>query len=351
MAVEAQPDDGKNKEKIDRGKQIIGELASILKELPDSGVGELLGTGTMDSLLRAILDPSTVTNYPTYAEFFFQNKMRSTILAQTRFAITKNYSFKSAINGHEGYASPDIHQWFDDGIILLEGKEPFTGFIALYRNKEVKYAIAGRDARMGDELGPDDFIFIKQSEFGKYIKTIPPEQISDLKRPAIELKELLNENEDDEAKYQELLQKFPWVFGAEYSAIQGHRFFDNVNIPDFTGVRVRDGCRDIFELKPPTMKIFNKSGDFTLEFHKAWSQAERYLDFTIRNEDYLRKEKGLNFDNPKCYLILGWNLSEEELKKIRIKERSNPQIRLITYNDLIAFMENTIALLTRLRAA
>jgi len=264
--------------------------------------------------------------------------MRSTILAKIRYAISTNYSLKGKKDGREAFVSPDIHQWFEDGIILLEGKEPFSGFITLYRNKELKVAIANRDIEKGEDMGPDNLKFIKINEFKDYIKTIPPGQISDLERPIRELKDLINKDEMDESKYQELLEKYPWVFGAEYLTIQKHEYLDDENIPDFTGVKVRDGARDIFELKPPKMKIFSKSGDLTSEFHKAWSQAERYLDFAHRNEDYLRKEKGRVFDNPKCYLILGWNLSQKEIKTIRIKERGNPSIRLLTYNDLIAFM-------------
>jgi len=334
--------------KVQRGREIVSELSAILKELPDSSIGELFAAGLGDDLLKAILDPSTVKDYPSYAEFFFQNKARSTILAGIRHAITINYSLKGNKDGKERFVSPDIHQWFEDGIILLEGKERFTGFITLYRNKELKVAIANRDIKKGDELGPESLKFIKIEEANEYVKTIKPEQISDLDRPVRELKNLISEDEGDESKYQELLENYPWAFGAEYRKIQRHEYLDDENIPDFTGVRVRDGARDIFELKPPTMKIFAKNGNFTSEFHKAWDQAERYLDFVHRNEDYLRKEKGRIFDNPKCYLILGWNLSEEELKKVRIKERRNPTLTLITYNDLIAFMESTISLLQRI---
>lgn len=48
------PDD-KIKEKVERGRIIITELAAILKELPDSSAGELLGTGSMDDLLKSNL--------------------------------------------------------------------------------------------------------------------------------------------------------------------------------------------------------------------------------------------------------------------------------------------------------
>jgi hypothetical protein len=344
MADEPKAIDKAINEKVERGKQIVRELTGILQDLPDLDVGKLLGTEAMDDLLSAILDPSTVKNYPTIGEFFLQNKMRAITLARIRHAITINYSIKATKGGQERYISPDTHQWVEDGIILLEGKVPFTGFITLYLNKELKIAIAGRDIEKGDDIVPDDLKLINIDEYKEYTKTIPPNQVNDLERPIREIMYLINRNESDESKYQELLEKYPWVFGAEYSVIQRHEFLDDENIPDFTGVKVSGGYRDIFELKPPTMKVFAKSGDFTSDFNRAWNQAERYLDFVHRNEDYLRK-KGRIFDNPKCHLILGWNLSNTERQKIRIKERGNPSIHLRTYNDLISFMESTVSLL------
>jgi hypothetical protein len=349
MIADAQPEEETNQKKIERGLHLIGELSCIIKELPDSDIEKLLGKGSIDDLLKAILDPSMAKDYPNYAEFFLQNRMRSTIIAQIRYAITQNYSLKGkGRNGKVGYVSPDIHQWFEDGIILLEGKNPFEGLIVLYRNGEVKYAIVGRDAKEGDELGPEDFIFIKEDEFGKYIKTIPSSQISDLERPIKELVELLNQNVSDESKYQELFEHFPWVLGAKYSVIQRHINLDDKNIPDFTGIRSTDGYRDVIELKPPTMKVFGKSGDFSAEFNRAWSQTERYLDFILRQRGYLQ-DKGMNFHNPKCYLILGWNLSEDEREMVSVKERMNPSIELLTYNDLLSFMQNTVTFIKDLR--
>jgi hypothetical protein len=60
MAEDAQIMANEIREKVERGRQIISELAAILRELPDSSVGELLGTGLTDDLLKATLDPLTV---------------------------------------------------------------------------------------------------------------------------------------------------------------------------------------------------------------------------------------------------------------------------------------------------
>jgi len=336
-----------NERKISQGKRKINELANILEKLSDTEVGKLFDTNEIDRLLRAILDPSKVKEYANIAEYLLDNKHRVTILALIRQEITQNYSFKATKNGKEAYVSPDFHQWFEDGVMFLEGKERFAGFIGLYSNGELKYAIAARDARKGEQLGPDHFQFLKIEDFKERAKAIPPNQITDLERPIRELKELIETHENSEARYQELIEKYPWVLGVQYSVIQRHTKFDDKNIPDFTGFRVRDGYRDIFELKPPFMKVCREDGNFTSDFNEAWNQAERYLDFAREEKDYLRR-KGMLFDNPKCYLVLGWNLSDEEIKKIRTKERTTPSIEFLTYNDLIDFMSNTIEFVQKL---
>ena len=171
----------------------------------------------------------------------------------------------------------------------------------------------------------------------------PQKQVSDIEAPIRKLRTLLGAQEKNESKYQELLIEYPWVLGIQYLKIERHTSLDNKNIPDFTGERVQDNYRDIFEIKPPFRKIFRDSGGFNSYFNDAWNQAERYLNFARQNADYLRKEKGLLFDNPMCYLLLGFKFSNEQVKQIRTKESMNPAIRLMTYDSLLAFVENTIA--------
>lgn len=337
-----------NEEKIERGKQIIKELSGILRGLPDSEVGELLGTGPMADLLEAILDPSEVKKYPNIAEFLLANKNRAWLLAQMRYAITLNYSFKVIKEGQEGFVSPDFHQWFKEGVMFLEGKERFAGFIGLYRNKEVKYAIAARDVR-GELMGPDDFEFLSIEDFNARAKRISPAQITDLEKPVRELKELLNRKETDESKYQELIQKYPWILGLQFEVVQDHRKLDDENIPDFTGVRVHDKGRDIIEIKQPFIPIFRKDGKFVSKFNDAWNQVEKYLNFAREEKDYLRR-KGLRFDNPKCYLFIGFEIPDDGLKKIRDKEKLNPAIEIRTYKDLLAYAESTIQFVKNLKS-
>ena len=332
-----------HEELIRRGQEITKELSDILRQLADREVIELLGTGSLHELLNAIFDSSDTSNYPDLQEFLLANRGRASLVALLRHAITQNYSFKGVSkDGKSGFVSPSYFQWFPDGVIFLQGKERFAGLIGLYReDKTLLYAIAARDIEGSEKLGPEHFEFINEEEFNQRLAELPQKTVADLDMPIKQLEQLLKANSNDESKYQELFMANPWAFGAKFKVVQRHTSLDDKNVPDFTGVRVRDSCRDIFEIKPPFTKMFRKNGMPSSGFHEAWSQAERYLDFSRLNTDYLRR-KGLRFDNPKCYLILGYNLSKEEIEQIRAKERMNPSIELLTYNDLLVYMKETV---------
>jgi hypothetical protein len=338
-----------SEERIDQTKQAIDELAALIRQMSDSEFGKLVDTGAFDSFLMALLNPSDVQKYPSIGEFFLANKRRATLLAYLRLAITHNYGYRgSGKNGKIGYASPSHVQYFDDGVMLTEGEAPFEGLISVYRNGRLGYAVAVRDINAGEDVGPESFEFIDQDQIDEVLRRMAPSQVAKLDEPIHNLKALLDSNCNDESEYQKLLQAYPWAFGAQYRSIQRHENLDEKNIPDFTGVRTDSRGRDIFELKPPFMKLFLEDGDFSSDFNKAWNQAERYLSFAREEKDYLRR-KGLIFDHPRCFLILGYGLTEEEIGRIRVKERMNPAIELLSYNDLMTFMEATVNLVRRLK--
>jgi len=331
----------KRKSDVVKGKKLVKQLSEICRNISDEELDELFSGGTIEELLNSILNPQTVTDFKTIGDFFLANKKRAALIASLRYAIQRYYSIKSEAAGKTAYVSPSNFLWFDDGVIVLEGYQPFEGSICLYKDNGVSYAVVNRDAKKDEELGVEDFDFIDIEKFKESFGNNKQLAITELQRPIQELKELLEKEESSEAKYQELFSRYPWVLGLQYTQLQRHINLDDENIPDFTGVRVSDSCRDIFEMKPPTMKVFLADGNFSAEFNNAWNQSERYLNFAREDKDYL-KRKRLRFDNPKCFLICGYNLSEEFKLKIRVKEKLNPSIQLLTYNDILAFMENTV---------
>ncbi len=328
---------------------LLSEAADIIRSAEDRDIPALLGEGIMDSLLKAIAAPKT-NNDQTIYEYLLENKHRLTILALTRHAIHMNYSLKGKVGEIDVFVSPNYYQWFDDGVMFLQGKERFLGAIGIYQDGRVKFAIMKRDVGKGGSIGPEAVEFVDVEEMQERSNQPSlPENLSDLDAAIKELEDLLEQRGKDEALYQAYLCKHPWVLGAKYKKIHSHEAFDNENIPDFTGVRVHDSARDIFEIKQPFLPLFTKQNSFRAEFNNSWDQAERYLDFARRNAAFLLEQKGLRFDNPRCYLLLGYQLTNEQINEIRRKERMNPAITILTYDDLLVMARYTVDFLKGLK--
>jgi len=159
------------------------------------------------------------------------------------------------------------------------------------------------------------------------------------------LRQLLSDRCEDEATYQELLERHPWMLGGYYKEVNRHRRYDDRSIPDFTAMRCYDGCHDIIELKQPFLKLFRKDSGYTSSFNDAWNQAERYLSFAVQQRSYLREEKELRFENPRCVLLIGNTLSDQELREVRKKESLGRSISVLTYDQLVEMASHVVALM------
>ncbi len=334
--------------KTEKAICLIDELEQVLIGLSDEDYDPELFE-KVDSLLQSILDPNDRKKHSILANFLLYNKRKFQFIAYIWYVIIKKYSFKGSKDGQELYVSPNYVQWYDDGVMFLEGNKPFSGYIGLYQNDEVKYAISTRDAEGGEILTKDDFKFISIDDAQKLSRKLINSTASDLRLPIYKLNQMLQDKEESELRYQEWIEEYHWVLGLQYILVQRHSKFDDENIPDFTAIRVHDKGRDIYEIKQPFLNLFRQDGKFSSEFNDSWNQIERYLDFTRENKEYLRRNKGINIESPKCYLIIGYNLTPEERKNIRSKEKLNTAITVLTYNDLIQFAENTITFLETLR--
>jgi hypothetical protein len=210
--------------------------------------------------------------------------------------------------------------------------------------------ISARDVERGEKLGPTDFIFVEPEEVLRLDGLKARPQKGQLETAVMELETLLLSHTADESSYRRFLTKYPWSFGARYTDVTSHQSLDDENITDFSGVRSYDGARDILEIKGPFLQLFKTDGDFSADFNAPWNQTERYLDFTRREADYLRRQKGLRFENPHCYLVLGHNLDPRQVEKLLAKQRMNPAITILTYNDLLALVKHTADFVRSLHA-
>lgn len=335
-----------DKENLDKA---LYKAIKIIKSSDNNDIPNLLGDGIIDSLLKAIALPKADKDQSIY-EYLLNNKHRLQILALIRMAIHRNYAIKGKAGETDVFVSPEYIQWYDDGVMFIQGKKQFEGIIGLYQNGRVKFGIATREIKGGESIGPDELEFVDVEEMNERTRQSSiPKSFDELDTALTELEELLLGRERDESKYQKYLINHPWIFGAEYKLIKSHKSFDDENVPDFTGLRVRDSTNDIIEIKSPFLSLFTQHNKFRAEFNAAWNQAERYLDFTRQEKDYLKRQKNLIFENPKCYLLVGYNLDKKQINEIRRKERMNPSITIYTYNDLLVMAKSTIDFVKNLK--
>lgn len=171
-------------------------------------------------------------------------------------------------------------------------------------------------------------------------------RIEQMKSAIAELEDLLEQRCTQESKYQQLLERSPWLLGANYSLIQRHAKMDDANVPDFTAMRTYDGANDIVELKQPFAKLFKSDGSFSSNFNDAWNQAERYLGFCQKQRSYLQETKNLKFDNPRCILLIGLGIDPKQMRMIRAKEEMNRLVIVMTYDQLCEQARHLLQLVT-----
>ncbi|MBO6935284.1 MAG: DUF4263 domain-containing protein [Deltaproteobacteria bacterium] len=160
------------------------------------------------------------------------------------------------------------------------------------------------------------------------------------------LRKLLKDQVTAESEYQELLEAHPWMLGGEYKAIHRHRPLDDKRIPDFTGVRASDECRDVIEIKQPFLKLFKSDGTFGSNFNDAWNQACGYYAFVREWRDYLNREKGLRFEAPRCRLLIGHSLDAEQRRAFTSRALQAAHMGLMSYDQLLAQAEHLLELMS-----
>lgn len=321
---------------------IVARLTEEVSEMSDRKIAEALGKGALDDLFKEILDPDGIKDAPSIADFLLEHKFSATLMATIRHAITHNYSFGVTKEGQTGYVAPCHYQWFDGAVMFVESGERFSGRIGRYDGDKLKYMVAGREIEGPASIGPEDVEWITLEELRKRIAEAPRRIAERIEETLSRLRKLVEEEDNSESKYQELLVDNPRAFGLRFTDIERHQALDDENKPDFVATRIRDGCHDLIEVKPPFNPIFKADGDFRAEFLQAWDQAERYLNYASRERAMLRREKGLLFENPRCYLIAGHGVTGEERRKITEKEERDPAITVYTYEELAALMADTL---------
>ena len=118
-----------------------------------------------------------------------------------------------------------------------------------------------RDYPLDRALAEQTLLLLGLLESGPAIDQAGAEtQLTRMEGGVVQLEELLATRCQDEARYQELLQSNPWMFGGVYDQVMRHANLDDHRIPDFTGRRCYDLAHDVIEIKQPflTRRMYRK---------------------------------------------------------------------------------------------
>lgn len=326
------------------------ELADAIRALSDAELLQVFQDDTVNALLASLLPPPFDKHTSIY-DYLLANRNRMALAAGIRHAITMNCSVKGSVDGTDCYLSPSHIQWFQDGVMFLQGKERFAGLIERYLGGKIDVAVAARTVRGGESMDVNDFMFIDIEEAKKQIAAERVPNLEEgLEQVFSQLQGFVKSKIEDEVVYQDFFTRNGWLFGLQFSRIDSHKAFNDENIPDFTGIRLPRGNRDIIEIKQPFLPLFGRSGEFRKEFYDAWSQGERYLTFADRETDYLRRQKHLVFENPHCYIIAGESFDDVQSARICDKEHLNPRITMMSYDEVMRLGRHTIDIVKSLLA-
>jgi hypothetical protein len=326
------------------------KLAKLMKKVPEDRKFSHIAYGKLDALLSDLGPSFSETKSESLYEYLLAHKGTVSSAAHLHQVLVRRYTVPGKIDGVSVSVSATPHQWYDDGVMIVQGSGAFSGQLALYRDKQLLFGLAARTVAKGEEMGPSDILFVPVDEAKKAAAKLgvtarEPESTRRLQDGIDRLATLLKSRDNAEGKYQSLLEDHPWMFGASHSKLTSKVKFDDEHIPDFVARRVADECFDIVEIKPPFLPLFSADGTANAKFHEIWSQAEAYLHFARKNSAYLRDQKALEVRNPHCFLVFMESHNVAVQKQLEIKTALNPAIRVYSWSDVLRLATQTLALL------
>jgi hypothetical protein len=304
---------------VSRLQEIDGPIFSKIPGIPNRS--------QIDHVLVVIRDDLSATAYVNELNAVAQVKLRRTInkgdpVFESDIEDIVGFSLGVDVPDDCAFVLLRSHGWARS---LLFDFSPLTGG-------------SSRTYQLGDLLVKQALALVKPIRI-----PVTPQNIQDMTKGLHALEMLISSKCEKESSYQELLESNAWMFGGIYSSVKRHSKFDDKNIPDFTASRAADGFMDIIELKHPFLRCFTQSG-FSSEFNDSWNQAERYASFCIRNAAYLRSEKQMEFDQPRCILLMGFDLSSEQEAEIRNKNMVSSSVKFMSYDHLLRQAKHVLEL-------
>ena len=172
------------------------------------------------------------------------------------------------------------------------------------------------------------------------------------KSAVIELRALIANTEAGEGMFQKHLQKFPWMFGSEYSELLDRRRWTRDENQDFVVRRTADGYIELIEIKTPlgNTPLFNhdKSHDSyypAAELSKVLGQVQKYIGKLDASRDSILANDREDTNKIRAKIVIGRDGDESQRAALRTLNGHLHRIEVITFDQLLKIAESVISYL------
>ncbi len=327
---------GSKRVSVEAAQKSLRALTQVVEQANDREAEQILGDGQLEALLKAVL-PARRRSAKTAYDYLTTQKRRASLMARVRHDINLAYSFPTGVNGR--FISPTRVQWFYDGLTFIEGAEPFSGVVGLFRAGECRYGLYVRDAPANGSLGPReaDFVGIAAAKQSFDAAAKPASE------GCTELEELRSSGVDAKDQWLNLLERYPWMLGAQHIEFVRPSNGD-ANMPQLFALRAEDRAHDVLMMGQPSASVFGRSGRLQRSFQEALHHAEQTLSFVQRQAEYLEREFNLVVQRPRAFVIAGQGLDRTERETLRHHaETRHAELRVLTFDDLHQLALKTLA--------
>lgn len=175
-------------------------------------------------------------------------------------------------------------------------------------------------------------------------------RLVDYKNELIELKRMVSTPKISEAEIQKHLERNPWMFGSEYSALLPRRTWTRDDRLDYMLRRTVDGYLEIVEIKTPfDDPLFVHDRDRGVYYPSAklspvLGQVMRYIEEVERQRDSILVKDEADTLKIRARVILGRNGSAEQQAALRNLNAHLHRIEVITFDQLVRIAERVLSI-------
>jgi hypothetical protein len=164
-----------------------------------------------------------------------------------------------------------------------------------------------------------------------------------------ELESLITAKGTKENAFQKHLEKYPWIFGSEYSERLDRRKWTRDETEDFVVRRTTDDYIELIEIKTPLDRqpLFNKDASHDsfypgAELAKVLGQVQKYIEKLDAARDSIRANDDEDTHKMRAKVVIGRDGDEDQRHALRSLNGHLHRIEIITFDQLLRIARRVI---------